>query len=166
LPPFPASRVCVGGLDSSNGDRTFPPSARRGRAVRMGGLSKWICLSCANLGQTLAASGQGVCRFHRRPAKSARTRLVRLFKKGDRPLCPLKMRFGRLRNCGLGTEWSVPFFEARMSFMLVGKPGRPELIPFANREPRQSAVSPFSGFAGLRGGPDSFSAGRTFPPSA
>jgi hypothetical protein len=69
------------------------------------------------LGQTFAASEQGVRRFHRRPAKSTRTRLVRLFKKGDRPLCPLKIRFGRLRGCGLGTEWSVPFFEPGMSLV-------------------------------------------------
>jgi len=98
-----------------------------------------------------------MCRFHRRPAKSTRTRLVRLFKKGERPLCPLEMRFGRLRDCGLGTEWSVPFFEPGMSLAPVGKIAgkldQLELILFCKPGTEVVCSVCFSGFAGLRGRP-------------
>ena len=47
------------------------------------------------------------------------------FKKGDRPLCPLKICFGRLRDCGLGTEWSVPFFEQAMRLVPVFRMNAP-----------------------------------------
>jgi hypothetical protein len=83
------------------------------------------------------------------------------FQKRGQALGLLKIRFGRLRDCGLGTEWSVPFFEPGMPFMPVGKTagklGQPELIPFASRERRQRVCV---------GGSDSSSGGRTFPPSA
>ena len=94
-------------------------------------------------------AGIAIRRFRRRPARLTRTRLVRPFKKGDRPLCPPKMRFGRLRVCGLGTERSVPFFE----------PGVP-LVP-EKREPETEtetgqmellSCGPRSDSRGLRGG--------------
>jgi len=44
-------------------------------------------------------------------------------RRGDRPLCPLKVEAGCLKGCGLGTEWSVPsalhFFGVVLG--LVGK---------------------------------------------
>src|SRR5580698_2948909 len=95
------------------------------------------------------AGGNGVlsvlCRVFRAFRRLTRTRLVRLFKKGDRPLCPLKIHSGRSRDCGLGTEWSVPFFEARMRLAPVGKTARKpgsalSLSLFAFRQPGTEAV--------------------------
>jgi hypothetical protein len=111
-------------------------------------------------------TGIAIRRFHRRRAGLTRTRLVGPFKKGDRPLCPLKMHFGRLRDCGLGTEWSVPFFEPRMPFSVRGKNRAknwvsPELVPF--REPGTEAVcSVFSTSRVCVGGRDFSIAGPNF----
>jgi len=128
-------------------------------AVCGAGRSRWIFIRWAPRSNSLGlGAGIAIRRFHRRPARLTRTRFVRPFKKGDRPLCPLKIHFVHLRDCGLGTEWSVPFLEPRVPFYARGKNREknwvsPGLIPF--RKPRPEAVCSvrFFDFAGLRGRP-------------
>jgi hypothetical protein len=108
-----------------------------------------------------------MCRFHRRPAKSTRTRLVRLFKKGTDRSVHWKCASDGCEIVDWGQSGQSPFLNRECRWRPWER-SRENWISlnlsfFANRERRWSALSAFPALRVCAGGPDSSSGGRPFP---
>ena len=118
--------------------RTVPLSARRILAVRMGGLSKVDWLSCTIWVKSRGPpAGLNFDSAAVLPNRRERGWCV-LSKKGTDRSVHRRCALDVCGNCGLGTEWSVPFFEPRMPFLpagkTAGKTGSAGTCPFSQAE--------------------------------